>query len=60
MNIADRFYDLALDDGQHVLGRVDTLTHLTLLALANQLMRDRHQREALQIFKFQHEKYHAH
>lgn len=60
MNIADRFYDLALDDGSYVYGRLDTLTHLTLLALANQLMRSRRKHEALQIFKFQHEKYHAH
>ncbi len=60
MNIADRFYDLALDDGSYVYGRLDALPQLTLLALANQLMRNRRQREALQIFKFQHEKYHAH
>lgn len=60
MNIADRFYDLALDDGSRVYGRLDTLPHLTLLALANQLMRSRRQREAQQIFQFQHEKYHAH
>lgn len=60
MNIADRFYDLALDDGSYVYGRLDTLPQLTLLAIANQLMRSRRQREALQIFKFQHDKYHAH
>lgn len=46
MNIADRFYDWTLDDGSRVYGRLDTLPHLTLLALANQLMRDRRQREA--------------